>query len=353
MSATTLDDLTALNAEIAALVRAGIPLEPALAALGADMPGRLGQMASALAEQTAGGKPLDEALAAHAVALPASYRAVVLAGMKAGRLPAALEAVATAARRIAETQRTAVVAFSYPLLVFALAWAGMAVFSRTLAVSLAASYYSLGMPGVEGIAGYRFLAAIAWTGQWAWYWGTLVPAAVLLLVAAWWYACTRAAALQAGWAAWLLTRLPWLGRVLQWTRTAVFLDMLALMVENHAPLDEALTLAALASGDPNTQRAARRWIESLGQGRAQPAGGGDFPPLVEWLMRAAGRDGALLPALRHAAATYHRRARHQAELACVMLPALLTAVIAGSIVAVYALMLFLPYTMLLKALGGL
>jgi len=66
---------------------------------------------------------------------------------------------------------------------------------------------------------------------------------------------------------------------------------------------------------------------------------------------AAGHDGALLPALQHSAATYHRRARNQSDLLRVLLPALLTVGVAGSMTAAYALVLFVPYTMMLKALA--
>ena len=101
----TLNDLLALNQEIAALVRAGVPLERGLADLGADMPGRLGKAAASLAERTARGESLEQALADQAVTLSPAYRAVVQAGVRAGRLPAALEAVAASAHRTAETQQ--------------------------------------------------------------------------------------------------------------------------------------------------------------------------------------------------------------------------------------------------------
>ena len=146
--------------------------------------------------------------------------------------------------------------------------------------------------------------------------------------------------------------LPWMGQVLRCSRSAAFLEILALLIENQTPLDEAVTMAASASGDPKTLRAARQLTETLRRGQTQP-GPGDpaFPPLMNWLVLAAGHDGALLPALQHSAATYHRRARNQADLLRVLLPAFLTVAVAGSITAAYALVLFIPYTMMLKALA--
>ena len=77
-----------------------------------------------------------------------------------------------------------------------------------------------------------------------------------------------------------------------------------------------------------------------------------FPPLLSWLMAAGQRQGALLRALKHAAETYHRRARHQADVARVLLPVVLTIGIGGSVTLLYALTLFAPYTSMLRALGG-
>ncbi len=342
----TLDDLTALNEEIAALVRAGIPLESGLAELGGDMPGRLGQFATALAERTARGESLAQAITGDAGQLPPAYRAVVEAGVRAGRLPAALEAVAASVRRLAETQRTALIAATYPLLVVLAAWCSLVFFACVLAPQLAATFLAFGVPA------QRFFAALAWAGRGAWFWGPIVPLAVIVLLTAWWLACTRTTATAIRWSHWFFGRVPWMGRMLRCSRTATFLEILALLVENQTPLPEAVTLAAEASGDPPTLQAGRQWAAALASGQTLPPGGEPaFPPLVHWLFMAARRNGALLPALRHAAAAYHRRARHQSELLRLFLPIFLTVTIAGSATALYALALFLPYVSLLHTLS--
>jgi general secretion pathway protein F len=140
--------------------------------------------------------------------------------------------------------------------------------------------------------------------------------------------------------------------MLRWSRTATFLEILAMLVENQTPLAEAVMLAAEATGDPHTLQAARQLATALRQGRSQPADGEPaFSPLVDWLMLAASRDAALLPALKHSAAAYHRRARHQADLARVFLPVCLTVAVGGTITVLYALTLFLPYVGMLKSLS--
>src|SRR5438270_10950303 len=96
----TLEQLAALSEEIAALARAGVPLHRGLCELARDMPGRLGKAAAAIGAKLDAGQPLDAVVADLGATLPEGYRAVIAAGVRAGRLPAALEAVARTARRV-------------------------------------------------------------------------------------------------------------------------------------------------------------------------------------------------------------------------------------------------------------
>src|SRR5262249_51853770 len=119
----TLDQLAALSDEIAALVRAGVPLHRGLQDLGADMPGRLGRMAGELGKELQSGQPLDAAIAQRlSTSLPLAYRAVVTAGLRAGRLPAALEGIAQTARVISQLRSSIGLALLYPLVVLTLTW---------------------------------------------------------------------------------------------------------------------------------------------------------------------------------------------------------------------------------------
>ena len=343
----TLDDLIVLNEEIAALVRAGVPLEAGLAELGRDMPGRLGRFAVALAERNARGESLDQVLADEADELPLSYRAVVQAGARAGRLPAALEAVAASVRRLAETYLAVTVAAAYPMFVVVLAWFGLVLFVVGIAPRLDATVFSL------GFTNHRFYSLPTWISDSVWIWGPLVPAVVVLAALGWRFTYRKAAMSRGHWTARLLEATPWLGDMLRCSRTAAFLEILALLIDNHEPFPEALILAAEASGDPSLLQSARQLASMIENGQMHPEEvPGTFPPLLRWLLTAAGRDGALLPALQHSAATYHRRARRQADLLRIFLPVFLTVVVAGGVTVLYALSFFAPYTAMLQALGG-
>ena len=91
--AITLEQLVALNDEMAALVRVGVPLERGLETLGADLPGRPGRLAEMLASRMDAGESLSQILADEDQRFPPVWRAVVEAGLRSGHLAAALESL--------------------------------------------------------------------------------------------------------------------------------------------------------------------------------------------------------------------------------------------------------------------
>jgi type II secretory pathway component PulF len=342
----TLDELLVINEEIAALVRAGVPLEQGLAALGSDMPGRLGPIASMLAERLECGEPLLQVLADRSVRLPPVYRAVLEAGLRAGRLPAALECLAASLRRLADARRAILAAALYPLMVVVLACGLFAFFCQRIAPLLLTTFRAFEMPGQKP------LGLLVSCGRWAGLWGPLIPAVLVALAAFWWYQSRRAAMVQPGWSRLFFAWLPWVGRPLRTARTATFAEVLSLLMENRVPLPEGIVLAAEACGDRQLVPAARKFSEALQRGEVPAADGAHIPPLLRWLMAANQRPDALLPAMNSAAATYRRLAQYQTDVARLLLPMLLTVAIGGGVTLLYTLSIFLPYVSMLRALGG-
>jgi len=346
----TLDELIALNDEIAALVHGGVPLGFGLSRLGADMPGRLGEIAGTLAERVDRGQSLPEALAEESPRFPAVYRAVVEAGQKAGRLPIALEGLAASAGRIAETRRLLASAMLYPLIVLLLAWGLLVLFTSNVAPRLVPPFEAFEAPGLG------LLDWLARCGRHIEYWGPIFPLVVILLVGWWWFRSRRAGLVESGLSKRLLGWVPWTGNMLRWLGTATFADVLALLVENGVPLDEAVVLAARSTGDSALLRDAEKIAAALKRGESlgnAGLAGTAIPPLVRWLMVTGQAHNTLLPALRHAAATYRRRAQRQAEIARAVLPVGLTLVLGGTVTLLYGLMVFGPWVLLLRKLGGI
>src|SRR4051812_45124757 len=87
----SVEELDALNAEIAALVRAGVPLDGGVAGGGGDRGGGGGGISPAGGRGGGGGESLAAARGGERGPTPPLYRAVVEAGGRSGRLAIALE----------------------------------------------------------------------------------------------------------------------------------------------------------------------------------------------------------------------------------------------------------------------
>lgn len=347
-SAITLEQLIALNDEIAALVRAGVPLELGLDRLGSDLPGRLGQLSTTLAERMRRGEALDAIVASEECRFPPVYRAVVETGLRTGSLAAALEAISGSARRLTQSRQMVIASLLYPLLVFLIAWTLFVLFVAWYAPSVAPQFEAM-VPKAS-----QPLVWLASLGRSAIVWGPAVPLVVIVLAGLWWWQASRAALVQPRAARLLLGWLPWMGPMLRSFRAGAFADMLALLVEHDVPLPEAIRLAAEATGDARTNAVAGSIAVSLERGEPLSAGVAElaeFPPLLRWLLTIGQQRNSLVPALRHAADVYQRRGLRQAEVARTFLPILCIAVIGGGSLLTCALMLFVPWVSLLYSLS--
>jgi general secretion pathway protein F len=343
----SLDDFLALNDEVAALVRAGVPLESGLALVGRDLPGGMGQVANDLGERLHRGEALVQAVAAERARFPSLYLAVVEAGVKSGRLAAALEGLGATARRMAELRQAAGTAMLYPFIVLLLAYAMFVGFVVKFAPAVLPSYESFGAPAAVWIRWFAGMGASANI------WGPAVPLAAVLAVGIWWWQSGRALLLQPRWSARLLGWIPGLRQLVRYSQAAAFADVLALLIEQHLPLADGITLAAEATGSPRLVRAAAEMSAALTRG--EPADGcltsaAGFPPLLSWLMVSGHDRGVLVKSLKHAATSYNQRALRRSDAARVLLPLLLTVGVGGSAVLVYAVMVVLPWVSLLNKL---
>jgi type II secretory pathway component PulF len=146
--------------------------------------------------------------------------------------------------------------------------------------------------------------------------------------------------------------LPAVGRMMHCARTASFTEILALLLENQVPLDQAVVLAADAWGDPALTRSAARFAQLIAQGAnvsqddPQTAA---IPPLVRWLLLTS-PPRTLVPMLRYTAETFHRRALRYADWLRLTFPIVATLIIAGGVTFAYALTLFIPFAELIQKL---
>ena len=350
--AVSLDDLIALNDEMAALVRAGVPLEQGLIELGQDMPGKMGDLATRLGERIKAGEALPQILASDQDRFPPVWRAVVEAGLRSGRLSAALEGLSTTSRRVAELRRVVGMSLVYPLVVLSVAY-GLFLFSVTHLTPRMSNAL-----GDLASSSDVLLNAMVWLGQTAIWWAIWPPVVVAVLIVLWWYRSGRAAWSQR---AVLLRgkpgnrrRWPSIRQSLHDGRMATFTEMLALLVEQQVPLHDAVVLAADASGDRGLGEAARSVADRLRHGEtlfATDALPRPFPRFLAWLLASGAQQPQLHQTLLLTADTYRQRATQAATWNAVYLPIILTAVIGGTATLIQGLVVFVPICRLLYGLA--
>ncbi len=344
----TIAHLVALNDEIAALARAGMPLEAGLIGVGGDLPGRLGTITTALGRRMEGGASLGEAIEAEGPAIPLTYRAVVEAGLRSGRLAEALEGLAGFGRHYLELRRSISLALLYPVLVLVVGYSLFVLFILELIPRMREAFESLRIP-LHGpiLALERMGDTIVW-------WGPIVPTLLLLGILAWWRS-GRSSSFQPGQIGIGLRWIPWMKSILEGATAAQFADWLALLTEHGVPWPEALTLSAEATGDARLAASAKAMAEAARRGEPpgslpQPARG--MPPLLDWLLRVGMGQEAIVSALRHAAETYRRRSARQAAILRITLPMLFLLTLGGSVTFVYAMALFAPWTSMLSRISN-
>jgi general secretion pathway protein F len=344
-----LADFIALNDEIAALAAARIPLESHLAATGRSLRGKAGDLAARIGRRLSAGESLSAAMDAECGSLPASYRAVVEAGIESGQLGSAIESVVTSASRLQQLRRVSGAAVLYPLMILIVA-------STMFAIVVTQVTPQFGWLGHYQFAPIRALAEWPYTGVVL---TLVVPALLIAIVYVWWRSSSRLG--WTGLSRWgLLGWVPGSGRIRRWSEAAKFADLLHLLVERGVPFDRALRLSGEAAEDRKIRGAALRLAERAGWGgAARLAGGGedevisaDFPFLIRLALRHSGDRELLAGGLRQAAIIYHDRAVRAAEWFAEYAPILLTVVVGGSITFAFALFVLWPYAATLNELAG-
>jgi len=343
----TVDQLLALNAEIVALVRAGVPLERGLLVTARDLRGRLGRIASALGRRLSRGESLVEALEGEGRAIPPLYRAVVEAGARSGRLPVALEGLARYVRGYSDARATIGMALWYPILVVALAYVLFLGLITLVVPRFLAAFESLRLTVAPP------LHWLNWLGGTAHYWWPAGPIVLVVLAIAW-FRSGSAARFQTP--TWMWLRLfPWVKSILTNYETANFSELLALLLEHDVAYPSALILAAESTGNPRLTRGAHQLAEAVTRGDQTTTALGTveeraFLPMLRWVLATGQQQGSLVAALHNLADLYRSRAKHQAEKLSLFLPTILMLAIGASVTVLYWLALFLPLINILREL---
>jgi general secretion pathway protein F len=347
--ALQLEDLVVLNEELAALVRAGLPLDVGLAEAARELGGGAGALARRLSERLARGERLSEALEAERGLVPPLYRAVVAAGERSGDLAGPLARVAELTARLRSLRANTGLALVYPVVVCLVAAGAWTLWSRWLfPVQLeAAGDVRLALP--EWLRGlHRVLIAVDGTVPLP-----VFPGILLLALLVWWRQSGRTSVLAAGRAAWLLGWVPWSGKVLRWSQQALLAETLAVLLEHRVSAEEALPLAAEAAGGGALAAGAAELADQLRRGqRPGHEAAARLPALAAWLLAVPYGHSTALRLLRAAAERYRHWAETRVQLARTGLPYLLIIFFLGPLVLAYSASVFVPTLRFLEAVVG-
>lgn len=341
-STATIDAWLGLNREIAALVRAGVPLESGLLAGALADAESQGELSHRLATRLQAGESLLEAVEAEGDRLPAAYRAVVAAGLRAGRLSEALETVTAVAESLAELRRRLRVAMIYPAIVLTLAYVLFVGFVVWVAPRIEEMFVVMRLP--PG----RLAPLLGMLRQTVSLWGPAIPAAVLLAGVGWFAWNTFGGG---GGSVRLWRRLPVTGSILRHAEMGAYCELLSLLVAHDVPLPTALRLAGEAIGTEPWRGASRQAAERLDAGCAlveSLAGTHILSPLLSWLMAGSARN--LAASLQRAAQLYQRRAQVRSDWLRLFAPLAVLVIVGGGGVLLYGLAIFGPVMEMLDRL---
>jgi general secretion pathway protein F len=344
-----LADFILLNEEIAALVRARVPLESHLAQIGAELPGKTGELAERIGRRLNAGESMADAVDVECATMPAAYRATIVAGSQGGQLASAIESVVDSASRVEQLRRITGVALLYPMMVSIVAVVLMTVIVTRILPTF-------------GLISQSQVGPIAWLLTWRL---TVLRGAVIIigtlfiLLAVWWWISGRAgkpASAQLGPLAWL----PGARKVFRWNQAATFSDLLLLMVERGVSLDHALRLAADAIEDVTLRSSSYELAEHIQRGGSMGRTGSDdvvqlrstFPLMIRLALFHSGNRELLVSSLRQAATMYRERAIRAAEWYSEYVPILLTIGVGGTLTVCFTLLVLWPYTSMLRELAG-
>jgi type II secretory pathway component PulF len=331
-----------LAAGVAELARAGLPLGDGLRALAAETAGRrLREVLLDLADRIDAGAELGAAFEAQGRRLPAYLRGLVAAGLRTGRLAETLEEYVELRRSRAELCHRLWQSLAYPF-VLLVGLALVALVARYLLVEHFMRIFGdfrMALPAIT-----EFVFAVS--GPLAW---GLVVLTALAGVAP--FLLSIPPLMRWLWP--VFYKIPMLGPMARWSHIAEFSRLTAVLLEQQAPLPDALRLGAEGMSNPGLARSCRQAADDVERGMTLAeslAYRGRFPPSIVPLVDWGQRNAALPDTLRAAGEMYEGRLQSQGSLLeAVLLPLMLMVI--GVVTGVFILAMCMPLIRLITDLS--
>lgn len=343
-----LADFILLNEELAALVRARVPIESHLARLGRQLPRKSAILAERIGKRLEAGEDLVAAIEAECKSLPGTYRAALVAGIESGNVGAAFQAIVESTKRLDQLRHVTLAAVLYPLvLVILVCWLLALVITRVV-------------PAFDWIKNtpVRPLLGLSQSPYTVPILTLVIPGIIVGYAIVWWWRTGRlgGASPRLG----LVARLAGSGRIHRWGEAARFAELMHLLVARGLPLENALRLASEATGDRRLRDSALQLASRIEAGQSSPLGAAlqkssdanHLPVFIRLALEHADDRPLLIAGLRQAAEMYRNRTIRAAEWYAEYLPILFTIGIGGTFTIGFTLLILWPYASMLHELSS-
>ena len=339
-------DFLLFNQQLAALVRAGIPILQAISMLRRRATSaRLRAVLGDVEERIRNGDALSAAFAAQGPIFPRIYTASILAGERSGALDEVLARYANYLRRGVELRRRVRAALAYPLLL--LASAAMVTFLTIYVVPRMSDLFAgfnTQLPTVTLIV----VGLSTWLASNIWWLG---PAIIAAAVAFYYWARTPSGRL---WVDAFMLRVPLLGTLLRQLAIAQAARSLATLLAGGITLVESWEIAAEAITNRELRRRSATTLPMLREGRSfteSLEAAGWVPALALDMIGIGERSGSLREMLEEVANFYDAEAEVRLEqLTSTLEPAIL--LVMGGVVATILLAIYLPIIQSISTAAG-
>lgn len=330
-------EFTVFNQELAALLRAGMPLLQSLDILRqrTEQP-VLKAVLDDVHEQVRGGTSLSDAFGSHGELFPGVYTASLLAGEKSGNLEETLRRYVSYAKVISDVRRRTLSALIYPAILLALSGVVVAIIVVQVVPEFTNFYESMGatLPLAT-----RALTAVS--GVVTEYFRLIVLAAAAFAGAVWTWSRQpgRGAQLDR-----LLLGLPFIGNLANRFATSQLSRTLATLLGGGIPLVDALDVAARSVGNRHVSRhlaTIGRQVREGGALSTSMRACGLFPPVAVKMVEVGESTGALQDMLNAAADFFDEEIETTLGRFMTLIEPLLL-VIMGIVIAALLLALYWP-----------
>ena len=345
----TSDEHVEVVGQIGHLVSAGLPLAAGLRTLSEEVPSkRLRKVFDRLSAGLDRGETLEDVLKSESSDIPDWLAAVFEAGTRSGRLPECIQHFIEFSRLRAGIRVKLIISMVYPAILLVAGMAISAFFCCLIISDFRSIFEDFGtaLPRITEM----MLTLSSVVEDLVHYWPVTLLISWTSILAAWFLSKSvfGAAGVRR-----LVYRVPLLGRVFKQSALAEFSQLLAIMIEARMPIPESLKLVGGAVSDPNLSEGAYRAAKLIEAGNSMSDLRGVVREIPDELLRVPGwghNDSSLAESLRVSSELFAL----QSEISGRSLAGMVTpgaVIIAGGIISVTVIALFMPLVKLLNALS--